>query len=43
LLKAPAQSGLEFREIKRSGVRLFADFRTEINPGMVTGKRGKQH
>jgi hypothetical protein len=39
-LKASAQSGREFREIKPPRPQLFADFRTEINPGMVAEKRG---
>jgi hypothetical protein len=35
-----AQGGREFREIKQAGLQLFADFRAEINPGMVAEKRG---
>jgi hypothetical protein len=35
-----AQNGREFREIKQPGLQLFADFRAEINPGMVAENGG---
>jgi hypothetical protein len=39
-LQALAQGGREFREIKRSRLRLIANFRAASDPGMVAGKRG---
>jgi hypothetical protein len=35
-----AQNGREFREIKQPSLQLFADFRAEINPGMVAENGG---
>jgi hypothetical protein len=35
-----AQNGREFREIKQSGLQLFADFRAVSNPGMVAENGG---
>jgi hypothetical protein len=39
--KTSPQNGREFREIKRCGVRLFADFGSARDPGMMAGKSGR--